>query len=337
MAAGGGRGHDAAGGRRGDPALGRRLVSAAVGLPVLAAAVLLGWPATAAAASVAALAAGREVARLAAAGGTKAGAAGAAATTSAASGRARAAGAALTLTPVVAVAAGIGAAAGWLAVAVAAAGAAALLAGVALAAALIRWRGDARGEATNDSARAQASTRGDVRRGRDPAFHFLAVAAALYFGGLLAFAAPLSAHSVDGRLWLAFALLVTFAVDTAAYATGRAIGRRRLAPSISPAKTWEGAAGGLLAGAGAGAALAAIFATLADAGFSLRPAAGAAVGVVLAVAAIAGDLAESWLKRRAGVKDAGGLIPGHGGFLDRLDSLAPNLAIVYYVQIWAGG
>jgi phosphatidate cytidylyltransferase len=235
--------------------------------------------------------------------------------------------AALTLTPVAAVAAGIGAAGGWPVVTVTAAAATALLAGAALTVATLRWRLNGSGDVSDQP--------GAPRAGR-VAFRFIAVAAALYFGSLLAFAAPLSAHSADGRLWLAFALLVTFAVDTAAYATGRAIGRRRLAPSISPAKTWEGAAGGLLAGVAAGAVLAAILATLGE-GFSLRPGTGAAVGVVLAVAAIAGDLAESWLKRRAGVKDAGGLIPGHGGSLDRLDSLAPNLAIVYYVQIWAGG
>jgi phosphatidate cytidylyltransferase len=325
------------GGPRRDAALGRRLVSAAVGLPVLAAAVLLGWPATAAAAAVAALAAGREVARLAAArgaaarGGAARGAAGGTAVAegaphAAASGAAgaegaahgvagRAARAALTLIPLGAVAAGIGVAGRWPVVTGAAiAGTAVLVAG-ALASVVFRSRSESRG-----------------------ALRPLAVAAALYFGGLLAFAAPLSAHGADGRLWLAFALLVTFAVDTAAYATGRAIGRRKLAPSISPGKTWEGVAGGLLAGAAAGAALAALLPTLASGdGFSLTPAPAAALGVLLAITATAGDLAESWLKRRAGVKDAGGLIPGHGGFLDRLDSLAPNLAIVYYVQIWAGG
>jgi phosphatidate cytidylyltransferase len=141
-------------------------------------------------------------------------------------------------------------------------------------------------------------------------------------------------------MWLAFAILVTFAADTAAFFTGRRIGRRRMAPSISPGKTWEGTAGGLAGGTAAGAALAAIF-TSVTAGtgleFALEPAVGAAFGLVMAVAAALGDLGESWLKRRAGAKDAGTLIPGHGGFLDRLDSLAPNLVIVYYARIWANG
>lgn len=176
------------------------------------------------------------------------------------------------------------------------------------------------------------------RRPAGAQIRYLAVAAALYFGAMLAFAAPVSALRPDGRLWLAFALLVTFAVDTAAYFTGRSIGRRKLAPSISPGKTWEGTAGGIVAGAAAGAALPFLLATMSTVGdFALRPAAGAALGVVMAAAAVLGDLAESWLKRRAGVKDAGGLIPGHGGFLDRLDSLTPNLAIVYLAASWASG
>ncbi|MBI2965311.1 MAG: CDP-archaeol synthase [Chloroflexi bacterium] len=176
------------------------------------------------------------------------------------------------------------------------------------------------------------------RRRAGARIRYLAVGAALYFGAMLAFAAPLSALLPDGRLWLAFALLVTFAVDSAAYFTGRSIGRRRLAPSISPGKTWEGTAGGIVAGAAAGAVLPVILVALAAGGeFALRPAAGAALGVVMAAAAVLGDLSESWLKRRAGVKDAGGLIPGHGGFLDRLDSLAPNLAIVYYAASWVSG
>jgi phosphatidate cytidylyltransferase len=176
------------------------------------------------------------------------------------------------------------------------------------------------------------------RRPAGAQIRYLAVAAALYFGVMLAFAAPVSALKPDGRLWLAFALLVTFAVDTAAYFTGRSIGRRKLAPSISPGKTWEGTAGGIVAGAAIGAALPVLLATLSTAGdFALRPAAGAVLGVVMAAAAVLGDLAESWLKRRAGVKDAGGLIPGHGGFLDRLDSLTPNLAVVYLAASWASG
>ncbi|HET9020103.1 MAG TPA: phosphatidate cytidylyltransferase, partial [Acetobacteraceae bacterium] len=102
-----------------------------------------------------------------------------------------------------------------------------------------------------------------------------------------------------------------------AYLSGRLVGGARLAPRISPGKTWSGAIGGLLAAALVGAA----------AGGGR----GALVAAVLSVVAQAGDLAESAAKRRAGVKDSGRLIPGHGGVLDRLDALlaaAPAAALL---------
>jgi len=119
----------------------------------------------------------------------------------------------------------------------------------------------------------------------------------------------------DGRAWFFLGLLSTFAVDTGAYAVGRAFGRHRMAPSISPGKTWEGAAGGFAAGVAAVFLLNALF----DTGVSAATILPIAVG--LPVLAMAGDLFESGLKRRMGVKDASGLLPGHGGFLDRLDSI----------------
>ena len=138
-----------------------------------------------------------------------------------------------------------------------------------------------------------------------------------------------------GRNWLLFALLVTFATDTAAYLTGRAIGRHPMAPSISPNKTWEGAVGGFVGAVGA--------AVLLDQFFNLGlaptswftawnwppPLIGATVGIV----AQAGDLLESKLKRLSQVKDAGSLMPGHGGLLDRLDSLLITIPAVYYLWI----
>ena len=138
-----------------------------------------------------------------------------------------------------------------------------------------------------------------------------------------------------GRNWLLFALLVTFATDTGAYLTGRAIGRHPMAPSISPNKTWEGAVGGFVGAVGA--------AVLLDQFFNLGlaptswftawnwqpPLIGATVGIV----AQAGDLLESKLKRLSQVKDAGSLMPGHGGLLDRLDSLLITIPAVYYLWI----
>jgi phosphatidate cytidylyltransferase len=113
-------------------------------------------------------------------------------------------------------------------------------------------------------------------------------------------------------LWL---LAVVATTDTAAYAAGRTIGGARLAPAISPGKTWAGLAGGVGGAALVGAA----------AGVPLGWPAGLAglLGAGLALIAQAGDLFESWLKRRAGVKDSGTLLPGHGGILDRVDGLLP--------------
>lgn len=121
-------------------------------------------------------------------------------------------------------------------------------------------------------------------------------------------------------IWL---LIVVWATDSAAYFAGRSLGGPRLAPVISPSKTWSGLLGGMLGAGLAGMAAAAL------AGSERLLQAGG-LGAVLAVIAQLGDLAESALKRRAGVKDSGGLIPGHGGILDRVDGLvfaAPALAL----------
>ncbi len=118
---------------------------------------------------------------------------------------------------------------------------------------------------------------------------------------------------------------VVVATDTGAYFSGRAIGGPRIAPSISPSKTWAGLAGGMLA-AGLVSAGSFVWNT---GELVLRPMLfiAFAIGVLLAVLAQAGDFFESWLKRRAGVKDSSNLIPGHGGVFDRVDGLLP-VAIV---------
>ena len=152
--------------------------------------------------------------------------------------------------------------------------------------------------------------------------------AAVYFGVLLAHA-PALARFEDGREWVLIAVLGTFAADTGAYAVGTLFGRHKIAPRISPAKSFEGLAGGMLASAGAVAALVAIV----DPGVAVW--AGAVLGVAMAAAAAAGDMLESWFKRRANVKESGKLMPGHGGILDRIDSLAPNFAVVYLAALWA--
>ena len=128
----------------------------------------------------------------------------------------------------------------------------------------------------------------------------------------------------EGVRWLIVMLALTFAVDTA-YVTGRLIGRHILWPAVSPSKTWEGFTGGMLAGA-----LVAIFLPRA---LSIAPQWPwlVAFAFVLPFAAIAGDFLESALKRRMGVKDMSDVLPGHGGLLDRLDSLLVVRAIAILV------
>ena len=131
-----------------------------------------------------------------------------------------------------------------------------------------------------------------------------------------------------GRELIFLAIFTTFAIDSSALLVGSSIGRTRLAPSISPKKSWEGAIGGVLAGAIVAVAIDAVF----DIQFSTVTA--GILGAVLGVTAVFGDLFESWIKRRAEVKDSGTLIPGHGGVLDRLDSVIPNIVIVYWAAVW---
>ena len=155
-----------------------------------------------------------------------------------------------------------------------------------------------------------------------------AVAGPTYVGFLLAHALLLRQLDGEpdlGRDWLLFALLVTFASDTGAYLTGRALGRHAMAPSISPGKTWEGAFGGTTWAVGIALALGALLQ------LSVPYWQAATVGLAIAVSAQLGDLAESRLKRATGVKDAGTILPGHGGVLDRLDSIVFALPVVYYL------
>ena len=142
----------------------------------------------------------------------------------------------------------------------------------------------------------------------------------------------------SGREWVLLALLSSFATDTAAYFTGRALGHRKLAPRLSPGKTWEGAVGGL---AGAVVAVVLLPGALSwlpgAAALPLSPPAALLLGLLLGLVAQLGDLAESYLKRAAQAKDAGQVIPGHGGVLDRLDSLVFAGPVVYYYAIWVLG
>ena len=128
-----------------------------------------------------------------------------------------------------------------------------------------------------------------------------------------------------GRDWLLFALLVTFATDTGAFLTGRAIGRYKMAPAISPNKTWEGAIGGFILAVLASLALGQLL------NLELAHWQQGLIGATVGVVSQLGDLSESTLKRVSQVKDAGSIIPGHGGILDRVDSLVLSIPAVYYL------
>lgn len=164
----------------------------------------------------------------------------------------------------------------------------------------------------------------------------MAAAAVGALAGIAYIAAAALALVTMPGLFMGIALGFVICTDTFAYFTGRALGGPKIAPAISPSKTWSGLFGGIAASALFGA-LAFGFLGMAagamapghDAGVPWRAiASGAGIGAVLAIAAQAGDFLESWLKRRAGVKDSSGLIPGHGGVFDRVDGLLPVAIIV---------
>jgi phosphatidate cytidylyltransferase len=150
-------------------------------------------------------------------------------------------------------------------------------------------------------------------------------------GGLVYVALPLSLIACTRQVWGPGVLMILLGVivgsDSAQYYSGRAFGKRLLAPTISPKKTVAGAVGGLVASFGVAIALGMVWLPHVWAvkmGFA---------GALLGVAGMAGDLFESLLKRRAGVKDSGTWIPGHGGVLDRIDSWL-FAAPVFYLFLW---
>ena len=126
-----------------------------------------------------------------------------------------------------------------------------------------------------------------------------------------------------GIVWLA---------DTAAFLAGRTWGRRKLAPAISPGKTWEGVAGAIVAVA----VYYVVLSRFTSAGSWAAGWGGAMVFAGVTAASIVGDLFESWVKRRAGVKDSGALLPGHGGILDRIDGLTASMPLAALVTRYLG-
>ncbi len=118
----------------------------------------------------------------------------------------------------------------------------------------------------------------------------------------------------DGAALVMAVVALTVSSDIGAYAVGRVFGRHKLAPTVSPAKTWEGFAGGIATALAAGL----LFASLLD---EMTVTTGLALGAIAGLLAPVGDLVESQVKRELGIKDSGRLLPGHGGMLDRLDAI----------------
>ncbi len=149
---------------------------------------------------------------------------------------------------------------------------------------------------------------------------------ALYVGWPLAHV-ELLRHLPEGQAWVVLAIACTWATDTGAYLCGSLFGRTKLAPSISPGKTIEGGLGGLTLTA----FVAVVTAPLV--GLDLRAGMAAVLGLGLSVVGQVGDLAESYIKRVAGAKDSGRLLPGHGGLLDRIDGLLWVVVATYYLAL----
>ncbi|HKK26959.1 MAG TPA: phosphatidate cytidylyltransferase [Gemmatimonadota bacterium] len=159
----------------------------------------------------------------------------------------------------------------------------------------------------------------------------LTVFGALYLGGLLAFGVPLReavGSRAGGTLLFFLPVVVTWLSDTAAYFGGRRLGRRPLAPRVSPNKTVAGAVSAVIAGPVVALSYAWILLPLAG-DVAIGPGRALLFGVAAALAGIVGDLVESLVKRECGVKDASRILPGHGGILDRLDSMLWVFPVAY--------
>jgi len=149
-----------------------------------------------------------------------------------------------------------------------------------------------------------------------------------YVGGLLSYLIILRQHLPNGWLFLWLTLFLTWAVDTGAFFTGKGWGRHYLCPQLSPGKTWEGALGGVVAGVLVAVAVSRYYPVLSIGQLLI-------MGLITALAGEVGDLVESAFKRQAGIKDSGNLLPGHGGILDRFDSLFFIAPVIYYYLRWA--
>ena len=170
-------------------------------------------------------------------------------------------------------------------------------------------------------------------RVKDPARRFRGLAEGVlglcYIGYAMGCLWLLRVETAHGAAWLFLVLGATWAGDSAAYFVGSRFGRRRFSPDLSPNKTWAGAVGGLAGSVAGGLLSLPLFAGAVPVGFI------AATSLAVGLAGQLGDLFESLWKRAKGVKDSGNLIPGHGGILDRIDSLLIGIPVGYHiVRVW---
>ena len=169
--------------------------------------------------------------------------------------------------------------------------------------------------------------------GKDAAVNFtLNLAGILYLGWVGTAFIPLRALP-DGRGWMLTALPAVWLADCGAYFIGRWLGVRKMAPRLSPGKSWAGLVGGVAAGTGFGALLVLLWRSVGFLPVETPLWQGALMGCVLAILTPVGDLLVSLFKRTAGVKDTGNLIPGHGGILDRIDSWIWAALLGYYLVL----
>jgi phosphatidate cytidylyltransferase len=157
------------------------------------------------------------------------------------------------------------------------------------------------------------------------------IAGGFYIGWMLSYWIDLRILT-DGRTWVYFAMLITFANDSGAYFVGKRWGKNKLAITISPHKTWEGAIGGLLSAIIGATVIYIVLAWIAP--MTLDYWQVIPLACLISLFAQLGDLVESLLKRSTGVKESGRFLPGHGGILDRFDSLIFVGVMVYYYAIW---
>jgi phosphatidate cytidylyltransferase len=172
-------------------------------------------------------------------------------------------------------------------------------------------------------------------RGREQAATYFGITLAglLYIGWIGGYFISLR-NLPDGRWWFLVVLPAVWVADAGAYFIGKRWGRHKLSPRLSPKKTWEGYLGGIVFGVFFTAIFAALWRAGGAAQTAITPLRGALVGLVMGLLPTLGDLGESMIKRQVGVKDSGRLLPGHGGFFDRIDSWLWAAVLGYYLVVW---